>query len=94
MTQCRSMPTNFEQRLDVIERAMIEAEGAQFATRHLLSVLLARIPRREAQLQLAELAIQAQAYGKELGEVRLRGYLDELKSIQDALDHKSPRAAA
>jgi len=88
------MPNEIEKRMEVLERAMIESEGAQFAMRHLLSALLAKASRQEAQLHLAELTAGAQARRAELGEARLRGYLDELGAIRDSIDPSVQRASS
>lgn len=87
------MPNEIEKRMEVLERAMIESEGAQFAMRHLLSALLAKVSKQEAHLRLAELAVGAQASRAELGEGRLRGYLDELGAIRESIDPSVGRAA-
>lgn len=87
------MPNDIEKRMEVVERVMIESEGAQFATRHLLSALLATVSEREVKLRINELTVGAQARGAELGERRLRGYLDELSAIRDSIGQFAQRVA-
>ncbi len=88
------MSNEIERRMEVLERAMIESEGAQFAMRHLLSALLTKVSRQEAQLRLDELAKGARARRAELGDGRLRGYLDELGAIRDSIDPSVQRVSS
>jgi hypothetical protein len=88
------MSNEIERRMEVLERAMIESEGAQFAMRHLLSALLTKVSRQEAQLRLDELAKGAQVRRAELGDGRLRGYLDELGAMRDSIDPSVQRVSS
>lgn len=69
-------------RVDNLERAALEFEGAQFAMRHILANLLSRLDRQEAEECLRELQHTGRANGIELGDSRLRGYLSELEEVK------------
>ncbi len=71
-------------RVDCLERAALEFEGAQFAIRHVLANLLSRLDRHDAEECLRELQSTGRRHGLELGERRLTGYLDELEALKVA----------
>lgn len=76
-----------------LERIALEFEGAQFATRHLLANLLARLDRNDAEECLRDLQRVGRAQGVELGDARLTGYLDELDAIRFAVRGSNIKAA-
>ena len=78
------MQRKVEERVDDLERAALEFEGAQFATRHLLSMLLSKLDRHEAEEWLWKLQCTGPKHDVELGEARLTGYLDELEAVRHA----------
>jgi hypothetical protein len=78
------MGTEVKSRVENLERAALEFEGAQFAIRHVLANLLSRLDRHEAEECLHELQSTGRRHGVELGERRLTGYLDELEALKEA----------
>ncbi|WP_313434326.1 hypothetical protein [Novosphingobium sp.] len=78
------MDIEIKGRVENLERAALEFEGAGFAVRHLLAHLLSRLDRDEAEECLREMQSTGRKHGLELGESRLTGYLDELDAIKAA----------
>lgn len=78
------MHSKVEERVDNLERAALEFEGAQFATRHLLAMLLSRLDRHEAEEYFRDLQCTGRKHVVELGKARLTGYLDELEAVRHA----------
>ncbi|WP_324699800.1 hypothetical protein [Novosphingobium sp. RL4] len=79
-----TMVTEMTPRIENLERAALEFEGAQFAISHILANLLSRLDRHEAEDCLRELQDMGRAHALELGEHRLTGYLDELEAMKVA----------
>lgn len=86
------MGMKIDSRVDNLERAALEFEGAGFAVRHLLGHLLARLDRHEAEECLRDLQSTGRRSGLELGDSRLTGYLDELDAIKAASDTARSKA--
>ncbi|TCU51429.1 hypothetical protein EDF58_1244 [Novosphingobium sp. PhB57] len=76
------MNTYMNSRVDNLERAALEFEGAQFAIRHILANLLSRLDRHDAEECLRELQFTGRGHGIELGDARLKGYLSELDEVK------------
>jgi hypothetical protein len=85
------MGQRIDDQVSNLERVVLEFEGAQFATRHLLAALLSRLDSHEAEECLRELQRTGREHGIELGETRLTGYLDELAAVKVAIQSGTNR---
>lgn len=64
-----SMPRTTDSRIDNLERVALEFEGAQFATRHIVALILSRMKRHEAESCLQDLRSMGSQHKEELGSL-------------------------
>lgn len=81
------MPHQTAKRIEALEHAVMNFEGAHYALHDLVAVLLARSPDQETRAVFQALADQVSIHADKIGEIRLAGYTQELESIQVEVTH-------
>ena len=87
------MGRKIDDRMEYLEGAALEFEGANLALRHIIARLLAQMDQREAEEFLCELQRTGRRSANQLGGRRLVGYLDEIKAVKAASDDSRKRPA-
>lgn len=83
-----------ERRPDqMIEKAMLHAEGAHYALHDVLARALSRLPTSDYDQLMRSLVAQADDLDPGLAADRIAGYRDALESIADEVEHARPRSS-
>ena len=85
------MSRKIDDRMEYLEGAALEFEGANLALRHIIAKLLAQMDQREVEEFLRELQHSGRRSANELGERRLRGYIDEITAGKAASNYSRKR---
>ncbi|WP_232493258.1 hypothetical protein [Novosphingobium kaempferiae] len=77
------MISNAHKKLEDLEHAVLELEGAHYALHDMIAFALARTPQDEVEHMAASLADNVCVHAEKIGEIRLSAYLDEVKSVTE-----------
>jgi hypothetical protein len=72
-----------EQRLEILESAAQQLEGAQMALRHLVAQLFSKLPRSEIEPLIDSLIHEAMGQKPVLGYNCLAAYITELETLRE-----------
>jgi hypothetical protein len=75
------------ERLKALEEAMLHLEGAHYALHDIVALMLAKTPADDVETMAVTLADQVSVHADRIGEIRLAGYTEEIKSVADEVRH-------
>jgi hypothetical protein len=77
------MPITTFDRLNALEEAVLQLEGAQYALHDIIANVLAKTPADDVEAMVVALADQITVHAEKIGAIRLTGYTEEIRSVAD-----------
>lgn len=74
------------ERIKALESAILHLEGAHYALHDFVACMLAKAPADEVATMATNLADQVTVHADKIGEIRLAGYTEEVRSIAAEVD--------
>lgn len=75
------------ERLKALEEAVLHLEGAHYALHDLVALMLAKTSADEVETMAGTLADRVSVHADRIGEIRLAGYTEEIRSVADEVKH-------
>ncbi len=86
------MITNTHDKVKSLEEALLHLEGAHYALHDMVAFVLSKVPAIEVEELAIRLGDQVSVHADKIGEIRLAGYIEEVASVTDEVEHNRVEA--